>query len=81
MYTLEKINTSPLCMQCMLTPQITLLLLTLTLVYTWYEESTLRDVWNAALLEIGKIEWQRTLKALLRKHQILLTMVFLNVLE
>jgi hypothetical protein len=66
MSTLEKINTSPLCIYYMLTPQIILLLLSLMLVYTWYEESTPHDVWKSALLEFGKIEWQRTLKALLR---------------
>ena len=40
MYKLEKNNTSPLCIICMLMPQI-LPLLTLTLVHTWYEEATL----------------------------------------
>ena len=35
-YTVEKINTSPLCILCMLMPQI-IPLLTLMLVHTWYE--------------------------------------------
>ena len=39
MYTLEKINTSPLCILDTLMPQI-VPLLTLTLLHTWYEEST-----------------------------------------
>ena len=37
MYTLEKSNTSPLCILCMLMPQI-IPLLTLMLVHMWYEE-------------------------------------------
>jgi hypothetical protein len=39
MYTLEKNKTSTLCLLCALVPQ-TIPLLTLTLVHTWYEEST-----------------------------------------
>ena len=39
MSTLVKITTSPLCILCMLIPQI-IPLLTLKLVHTWYEEST-----------------------------------------
>ena len=39
MYTLEKNNTSPLCILCMLMSQI-IPLFTLTLVCTWHEEST-----------------------------------------
>ena len=38
MYIQEKNNTSPLCILCMLMPQI-IPPLTLTLVCTWYEES------------------------------------------
>ena len=38
-YYKKKINTSPLCIVCRQTPQITLLL-TFTLVRTWYEESS-----------------------------------------
>jgi hypothetical protein len=40
MYILEKNDTSPLCILCMLMPKI-IRLLTLMLVRTWYEESTL----------------------------------------
>ena len=39
MYTLEKNNSSPLCILCMLMPQITPLL-TLVFVHKWHEEST-----------------------------------------
>ena len=42
MYTLEKINTSPLCILCTILPQ-TIPLLTLMLVCRWYEESTPRE--------------------------------------
>ena len=38
MYKLEKNNTSPLRILCMLMPQL-IPLLTLTFVHTWYEES------------------------------------------
>ena len=38
MFTLEKTNTSPLCILCPLMPQI-IPLRTLKLVHTWYEES------------------------------------------
>ena len=43
MYTLKKINATPLCILCMLMSQI-LPLLTLTFICTWYEESTPWDV-------------------------------------
>ena len=39
MYTLEKNNIYPLCILCMLMSRI-IPLLTLTLIHTWYEEST-----------------------------------------
>ena len=39
MYTLERENVSPLCILCNLLPQI-IPFLKLTLVHTWYEEST-----------------------------------------
>ena len=40
MFSLEKIKTSPLCILCMLMPQI-ITLLTLMLICTWYKESNL----------------------------------------
>ena len=59
MYTLEKNNTSPLCILYTLMPQ-RLPFLTLTLVCTWYEKST---------------PWEATYITSLRNHRLHPTMI------